>query len=100
MAVKKEDYWVIVAGMGAIGAAYWYWTKRNTASGTATNASQDATTATADQGAMTYYPSMEGASQNIVTASQIYSQAGSGYVQPAGQTVLSQGQTYALPMNA
>lgn len=73
MALKKEDQWIAVAGLGALGFGYWYYKSHQTA--VASDSSTDNTSDTSSTPDI-YIPSYDLAGNNVVGPSQIYSGGG------------------------
>jgi hypothetical protein len=71
MALKKEDQWIAVAGLGAVAFGYWYYKSHQTAS--ASDSTSSADTSSTDSGTPDIYiPSYDLAANNVVGSNQIY----------------------------
>lgn len=98
MAVAKEDWWVIIGGLGAAGGAYWYWKQKNIVDNA--NSEGEASQAGNVQQDLQYYQSIENESAaGVVTYGQLYNPASSSNT-PVGTANPTNGQTYTLPTNS
>ena len=70
MALKKEDQWIAVAGLGAVAFGYWYYKSHQTASASDSTSSADTSGDTTEPDI--YIPSYDLAANNVVGSNQIY----------------------------
>lgn len=106
MAVAKEDYWVIVAGLGAVAAGYWYWTKNKAANGVSDSNTTSSDTTSSDptidptaSNANQLIQSYEADSVGSTTPTQLYN-PGVSVTTPSGYTVNTMSQTHPIPVNS
>jgi cytoskeletal protein RodZ len=106
MAVAKEDYWVIVAGLGAVAAGYWYFTKNKAAndvsSGSSTSSTSTDSSPTIDTTATNaneLIQSYDASSVGSTTPNQLYN-PGVSVTTPSGYTVNTMSQTLPIPVNS
>jgi hypothetical protein len=119
MALKKEDHWVAIVGLGGLAFGYWYWKSHSSTAASADTSTSDTSADTGTQQMM--IPSYDLAAENTVGPGQVYYQGGntSGTTTPSGApaqstnpgvlqpvssktsgTVATNGQHMALPMNS
>jgi hypothetical protein len=119
MALKKEDHWLAIVGLGGLAFGYWYY--KSHSSSTASSDSSSADTSATDTTPNVVIPGYDLAAENTVGPGQVYYQGGnaSGTTTPEGTpaqpsrptvmqpqsampvgTVATNGQHLALPMNS